>query len=322
MNDKRIAVQILYFDCEQFILRTIENCAAYVEKIYIVYSLLPYSKYNSNARDQYTNPSSLEVLKQSPHFSKIELVEGVWDSEEEQRNTCLRRARDAGYDFLIIQDADEFYLPEEYEKNIKAMIQNPDYCFYRNPWYFFWKSTEYILINWHPLVYKNWRESDPYKFTPFGYNACFAINCKKDVLFANRRMPGKVNESLMLSGICHHLSFVMDDEQMRRKLDIWSHSNQVLNLKKWYSVKWKGWAPGVKNVHLISLVEFPYVKKYIGKLPKEIIDFKPGKQDFVKPRSIDKLYFLFHEKVKILKFFLLDIKFVISRYLKKNIGND
>jgi hypothetical protein len=317
MNDKRIAVQILYFDCEQFILRTIDNCGPFVEKIYIVYSELPYASYNANARKLYRNPSSLEVLKQSPYFDKIEIVEGVWDNEQDQRNQCLLKAKEDGFDFLIIQDADEFYLPEEYQKNIDGMLSNPNYYYYRNPWYFFWKTTNYILESWHPLAYKSWKLLDPYSTTTIGYNTCFAINCKMDVRFENRRMPDKINECLMLNGICHHLSFVMSDEQMRRKLDVWSHSNQAVHLEKWYKVKWKGWKPGTKNLHLISVLEFPAAKKYEGKIPKEIESFDPGTQVYIKPQVKDKLYFDFLENWKKFKYFLLDIRFVFKGYSRR-----
>ncbi len=154
----RFAVQILFFDCEQFILRTIANCAPFVEKIFITYSPEPWSAYNKNARDLFKNPSNPEILKQSPHFGKVELIEGIWDTEEEQRNDCLKKAKEQGFDYLIIQDADEFYLPEEYEKNIQGIATFPNYNYYRNPWYFFWKST-------------NVR---PYLKTPLGFNECFA----------------------------------------------------------------------------------------------------------------------------------------------------
>ena len=119
------AVMILYYDCEQFILRTIENCAPFVEKIYILYSELPYSKYNPEARKKYSNTARKEILRESKYSTKIDLIEGNWDNEEEQRNECLYKAKAEGFDFLIVQDADEFYLPEDYKMNIEGMTTNP-----------------------------------------------------------------------------------------------------------------------------------------------------------------------------------------------------
>ena len=57
----KIGIQILYFDAEQFILNTIENCAPFVDRIYILYSPLPWT-YNSKAREQYKNESSFLAI--------------------------------------------------------------------------------------------------------------------------------------------------------------------------------------------------------------------------------------------------------------------
>ena len=136
-TNKRFAVQILFYDCDQFILKVIENCAPFVEKIYVTYSPEPWNAYNKSARDHYKNPSNPEILKQSKHYSKIELISGVWEKEEDQRNECLERARKDGFDYMIIQDADEFYNPSEYQKNLDQIILNPDHHFYRCRWYLF-----------------------------------------------------------------------------------------------------------------------------------------------------------------------------------------
>ena len=71
----RYAVLILFYDCDQFILRTIDNCAPHVEKIYVSYSPYPWS-YNPEAREKYRNPSSPDLIKNSRHWNKIQLVEG------------------------------------------------------------------------------------------------------------------------------------------------------------------------------------------------------------------------------------------------------
>lgn len=273
----RFAVQILYYDCDELILRTIANCAQFVEKIYVVYSPEPWSAYNKVARKEFKNPSKPEILNDSPYRDKVELISGVWDTEEDQRNACLAKARQDGFDYLIVQDADEFYLPEEYEKNIREIVANPHYSYYRNPWYFFWKSTRYIVLNRHFLSYAN--AVKPYSLTPIAFNACFAINCKSDVRFGNKRLPDNVESFLMLSGICFHISYVLSDETLFRKLSTWGHSHQV-NVREWYNVKWLGWTPETRNFHPINLVEWARVKKYTGVLPDELKDFEPGEQKF------------------------------------------
>src|SRR2546430_1256036 len=116
MAKKRFAAHVLMFNCDQFILRMIDNCAPFVEKIFVAYSEIPWT-YNPNARGKYKNPTHKELLQKSKHLSKIELIEGVWERDEEQRNACLDRARAEGFDYLIIQDADEFYINNAYQRN-------------------------------------------------------------------------------------------------------------------------------------------------------------------------------------------------------------
>ena len=74
-----------------------------------------------------------DLLKKSHFCHKIELIEGDWETDEDERNTCLRKAKNDGFDFLIIQDADEFFIKDDYKKNIKKIIQNPDYELYTTP---------------------------------------------------------------------------------------------------------------------------------------------------------------------------------------------
>ena len=307
----RFAVQILFYDCEQFILRTIENCAPFVEKVYITYSPEPWSAYNKNARSLYGNPSNPDILNFSAYESKIELIAGNWESEEEQRNECLLKARSEGFDYLIIQDADEFYLQGEYLKNLQGIIDNPDHDYYRNPWLTFWKSTNYILLNRYPYYYMNGSWVKPYRSTILGFNACFAINCRTQVVFKDRRLPNSKN-FLMLDGLCHHLSYVLNDEQMRLKLSTWGHSGQV-NIEKWITLKWYGWHEVSRNLHPINHIEWIKAVKYYGKLPSEIKDFSPGIQLFVKPPAALRIVSFFSELFTHIKFWLKDLKLHIAK---------
>jgi len=315
-NNKRFAVQIQFFDCDHFILRTIENCGPFVERIYVTYSAEPWSAYNKSARDTYKNPSDPEILKQSPYYHKIELVTGVWDRDEEQRNASLELAKKAGFDYLIVQDADEFYNPAELEKNINGILANPDYDYYRCRWYLFWKSTKYMLVSMSPYSLGNEQYTKPYEHMDYDFNSNFAVNLKKNVRFNNWRMVNSTNY-LMLDGICFHLSYVLSDEQVQRKLYTWGHSSQV-NKEEWLKMKWFGWTPNSKNLHPISRITWPKAKPYKGELPKEIRDYNPGVQKYIQPSKYDKLIEKSQDLKAYFSFFLKDIKYLIrTRIIKK-----
>jgi hypothetical protein len=88
----RFAAHILLFDCDQFILRAINNIAPWVDRIYVAYSPNPWG-YNESARDNFANTTDPGILRQSPHSEKITLIQGDWLTEEAHR---LRRTRARG----------------------------------------------------------------------------------------------------------------------------------------------------------------------------------------------------------------------------------
>jgi hypothetical protein len=110
----RFGVMTLLYYSEGTIVEMIDNCAPFVDKIYVGFSDLPWSDYNKNARTEFKGSASLDVLKDSKWHDKIEVISGVWKSEVDERNDILSKARQDGMDYLIIQDADEFYHPEDY----------------------------------------------------------------------------------------------------------------------------------------------------------------------------------------------------------------
>lgn len=259
----KTAVQILYFNSHQFILHTLANCATHVDKIFLSYSPKPWSNYNSRAREEFENQSSLEIVKQSKHFSKVEIVEGVWDTEEAQREACRIIAKDQGFDFLIVQDADEFYLPEAYEANIREMELNPNYEVYQTPWINFWKSTQYALVHKQHAGVPN---------TLYSTCPLFAINLRLPVSFEKRRVPTNSQSVFQLKGTCFHLSYVFSDLDMFTKIKTWGHAHQVSSY--WFKWKWLAWHPGKRNINPFNSVEWVEAIPFTGTLPAELQNFE------------------------------------------------
>lgn len=273
----RFAAHILMFDCSQFILRTIDNCAPFVEKIYIAYSELPWT-YNSEARNLYTNTTSKNIINSSPNLHMIELIEGVWANEEDQRNACLERAKADGFDYLIIQDADEFYTDEAYKINLDEIASNPADV-YTNPWYVFWKSTEFIL------------ESKDGELT--SVNPGFAINCKSDVKFNCCRTTTS-NNIYHLSGVAHHLAYALTDEQILRKISTWGHSQQF-NRDSWYHRKWLRWNETTRNLHPVNPVYWRKAITFDGELPKSLQGFSIDNYRTISLSYLDILWDIFED---------------------------
>ena len=117
MERVKIATHQCLFGQEKWILKSLENCYPFVDKIYLSYSKLPWD-YNKSARGSYENPLNLDVVLNSKFMDKIEIIYGDWLTDEEQRNACRDSAKNDGYDILLIQDTDEFYSHEDYAKII------------------------------------------------------------------------------------------------------------------------------------------------------------------------------------------------------------
>ncbi len=267
---------ILLYDCEQFILRTIENCAPHVGKIYVSYSPYPWNAYNKDARKNYANKTNPDIIKESVFIDKIELLKGEWDTEEEQREHCRLKAIEDGFDYLIIQDADEFYLPNCYTNNIKGIIANPNFEVYQTPWIIFWKSTSYVVLNKEHLGTPN---------TIYSTCPLFAINLHLPVKFESRRVPLSAKSVYRLEGICYHLSWVFSDSDVLSKISTWGHSHQVN--KNWYKWKWLGWKPETKYINPMHSIAWTKAIKFEGELPKELLTFENPKQQIVELNKIE-----------------------------------
>jgi hypothetical protein len=289
----KVAVQILYFNAHHFIGQTIKNCAPHVDKIYVLHSQLPWSQYNTRAREKFVNQSSLALVEASPHRDKIEVITGVWDTEEQQREHCRLRAVAEGFDFLIVQDADEFYTTDDYQKNLAIMKANPGYEVYQTPWVNFWKSVEYVLVHRHHLGVAN---------TIYGTCPLFAINLKLPVQFESRRVPRAATSVFRLPGVCLHLSYVFSDMDLFTKIGTWGHSHQVN--KNWFKWKWLAWHLGKRNLNPISSVEWPQAVRYKGHLPPELTDFINPQHVSIQLNWCDQLHERLHDSVQWVLYYL------------------
>jgi hypothetical protein len=294
----RFAVLILMYDCNQFILRTIENCAPHVEKIFISYSPMPWVSYNTQARSKFSNKTSPEIIDKSKYKYKLEIVQGVWDSEEDQRNAVREMAIQQGFDYLIVQDADEFYSFEDYEINLQGIVNKPDHEVYQVPWVTFWKNPKYVIQH---------RDIKNIKRTIYSTCPLFAINLSKEIRFDSRRVPLNCTNVFQLKGVCLHFSWIFSDEDVISKISTWGHSHQVN--KFWYKYKWLNWSPPKRNISPFTSIEWVKAIPYKGILPKELLDFPEQDQKFIELSYLEIIHSWFID----VGYFLLTSLRIIKR---------
>lgn len=270
----RFCVQVLMFNVDASILQMIDNCAPYVEKIYIAWSMYPWT-YNKSARDTHANPTSLEILEQSIWREKIILVKGEWEKEEDQRNACLDLARLDGMDYMIIQDADEFYTAEAYIDNIETIIENPNHPWYKTPWCIYWKTIDWCIIGENGGIIVGFPQ--------------FAVNCNdQNIKFVEKRELSMRDSGYLLRGLCHHLAYVLEDDAMLRKIETWGHSNEF-NRMKWYQNKWINWYPSMKYLHPVKPAVWQGVIKVKHEKPPEILKVSVQNISIGSPTTLKKI---------------------------------
>jgi hypothetical protein len=229
----KVALHVLAYDVGRFINPMLRNAAPWVDRIYIAYPKRPFS-YSPESRENKVNPTRVEDIDLRGIEEKVELIHGDWEREEEMRNACLDRARNAGHGWLIIQDADEFYTEDSWRTILRELREaGEDVELFRSPWLTFWKSSEYIL-EFHDR-------------STTVVNVGCAIRCAPNLRFVERRLSNARNEAV-IDVFCYHYGYVGTDEDMKEKLETWSHSAEVFDLPNWFDCKWRYWNLQTRNL--------------------------------------------------------------------------
>jgi hypothetical protein len=254
----KFAVHFLMFNTERWILPAIDNCGEFVDRIYIAYSKYPWT-YNKKARKYFLNKDNPEILKKSKYYSKIVLIEGKWDREEDQRNACYEKAKADGIDYFLTQDTDEFYTPAGYQKIKETVLKNPNQAFYFTKWYTFWKSFDYVLLD-----DQNQKDSSKPEVV---------LNCHLVKKFKEKRIPDSDGPSMIIDVICFHGSYVLTDEEVFEKIATWGHA-QHFDRTLWFLLKWLWWTPQMKYLHPSKPKVWNRAEKYTGELPAQALVIK------------------------------------------------
>lgn len=154
-------------------------------------------------------------------------------SDAQQRNYGLRYLKSKGYDWALVVDADEFYTRSNIKKLINSLSDR--YNVVRAPnMSVYWRSPEYLIM------------PDPQPDLPI-------VAIKTDQEFSWSRLSN-ANLSGLTDAHFHHLSYVRTNYDMRVKMDISEHSNELV--PNWYNDVWMTWRPGNNNLHPVVPSQF------------------------------------------------------------------
>ena len=230
----RISLQVLAYNVSRTINVMLKNAAPHVDRIYMAYPERAWA-YNKKYRES-KNPTQLDEIDTNLPC-ELKIVKGEWQRDEETRNALLNEARKDHFDWMIIQDADEFYTEISWERLVKRLkstaATNAD--FIEVPYLTFWKSPSFVLEG-HEEGLKNG-------------TTVFAINSKKKDLHFSYSRTTTGSRKIYIDEPCYHYSYVLDDNELKEKLASWTHSGDLISKTLWYNLKWKRWNPGTKMLH-------------------------------------------------------------------------
>lgn len=208
-----VAVGSVVHDDHAFMSLVLEAFPANIPR-YVFISKVPWS---GEVGDWET---AVEICK----ACNAEAVIGEWSNESDHRRAAYEYLKNLGFEFVIIPDTDEILEPELIEnllKIAKAKIADRVHVTMET----YWKSAEFRV-----------RAADHRRpLLPI-----MMINLKTvEHVYIREFQGGKL---LVLGedfGIMHHLSYVGSDERIHKKVNSWSHKDEVV--PGWYQKVWLGW---------------------------------------------------------------------------------
>lgn len=213
-------------------------CAYWLDKIYVAYSTRS-RNYNAILDNKFTKDEVLNMCSPEKRDAVV-FVEGVRDKDHETRNSIMEQAKKDGIDYLIIQDADEFYHPDFLEK-IKPHLNHDSL---KCPMYYFWDKW-YILYENATKVFENYPE--------------ICIKVSDEIKFVNGRNSNRFWQAYIVPDlISYHLSYVLDNEFMKLKILTRWHSHEIV--KNWYENVRSKRTVDSRNLHPVN----PWVRYKAG----------------------------------------------------------
>jgi len=158
------------------------------------------------------------------------VISRTWQNEAEQFNWGLDYLSDK--DWVLIVDSDERYTHREIDRILNALhVVSNDVIKIANM-NVYWKNSDYVIVP---------KQIDK----P-------VIAVRPNVRFIDKR---RVDEDFTIAdNLMHHFSYVRTNEEMKKKIESFSHANEIVN--NWYEEKWLKWSPEMKNLHPVVPSQF------------------------------------------------------------------
>ena len=198
--------------------------------------------------------TNLVMLSEKPFYGKeypkdrteeiaeemgAEVIKGVWSQDDPMLNVGLNVLK--GFDYVLFLAPDEFLTREDHialRRFVEGQGDYPAFAVSKMNTYF--KSSE-------------WRVEPREDYKPI-----IVVDPKK-TQFRDIRSVTSNFGYLPADITLYHYSWVRGDEEVRRKLDNFSHAPQIT--PNWYEEVWEKWTPDTKDFHPMNPPQYHSVVK-------------------------------------------------------------
>jgi hypothetical protein len=187
------------------------------------------------------NRPLLDAIRALPDpLRKIRILEGEWSEETVQRNFSLAAAQLDGSDYGLIIDADEIYDRRQLRAMLDFAVSYPEVECWHVRWFTYWKSLRFRIDPIEPY--------DPPALVKLG--TCGFYETRNPVAAKHALIPPEL-------GLCHHLSYVRSDEELRRKHIFFPGQPQSMQ-PNWFENVWQAWDRDhdLRNLHPVNPPQF------------------------------------------------------------------
>ena len=241
----KIGAVICIYDDIEYLSSCISGIVKNVEKIYFLISTKPWFGKPSN------NSTVIYYIKDlCKSFDNCEYYIQEWDTEPQQRNYGMYLGQIDEMDYVLQVDSDEIYSTNDFSAIRKFIYDNQQYDSFYVHFYTYWKKWYFRIDppeNLVPIL-----AARPTKF--FFQKARNGVCPMSSVAIIPREV-----------GVCHHMSYARSDVSIKRKIETFSHADEIL--KSWYNDVWLRWTPEMENLYPVKPSNY---KRAIKVDPKEL----------------------------------------------------
>jgi len=231
---KKFGVQIVCYEDSGFLAEAVLRVYPLVHRVLFMVGLEPW---HGKGDRSFPKATLEKIAGMDDPDGKFLVVSRRWESEHQERNEGMRILHNEGCEWALLLDDDEMFNRSE----LFTMMEHVSRAAWANG-----RASAFLVKQ---LIY--WKNRDTVIENLTGAMPHFFSTQPGDVYFTNGKafniLGGVFNDINEENLVLHHLSYVRDEAQMRRRFSWFTHAPDVK--EEWIDRVWKAWTPEMTNLH-------------------------------------------------------------------------